>query len=169
MPVCVIAANGSLVNLDNAAKLFNIFHKRHADFVAHAPSGFVGTKAHVAHDLQCAHALFAGEHKMGNAKPFPQGLVGILEDGPDQNGEAVAIGRALMALPMPLAGSEIIDTGIAAAGAADAFRPAPSLQIGPASVLVREHVLELLDGELVDRLGALGHGNLPTMEGCCHG
>jgi hypothetical protein len=140
------------------------FHERHANFVAHFPCGFVGTETHIAHDLQCAHAFFAGEHEMGNPKPVSKRLVGVLEDGPDEKREPIPSRpprSALCALPMPLAGGQIIDGGIAAAGATGAFRPAASLQVDPASILIREHVLELLDGELVDRLGAIGQWKPP--------
>ncbi len=57
------AANESLINLDNTAKLFNVLDKGGSDLVAHQPSGFVGAKTHVTHDLQRAHSLFADERR----------------------------------------------------------------------------------------------------------
>jgi hypothetical protein len=71
MFVVLLAANESFVNLDHAAKLLNILDQRSSDLVAHEPRGFVRAKTHIAFDLQRAHAFFAGEHKMDDAKPLP--------------------------------------------------------------------------------------------------
>jgi hypothetical protein len=81
---------------------------------------------------------FAGEHEMDNAKPVAKRFVGILKDRANQNGEPIAIASALLALPMPFARGEIVDGGIAAPRATRVFRPAPGLQVGFASILMRE-------------------------------
>jgi hypothetical protein len=120
----IFATDESFVDRDNAAKLFNVLHQCNADFVAHLPGGFIGTEAHIAHDLERAHALLAGQHEMNNAVPVPERLVGILEDRADQDGEPVAVRGAFVALPMPFAGAEIIHGRVATARANNAFRPA---------------------------------------------
>jgi hypothetical protein len=142
--------NESFVNLDNAAKLVNVLHQCDANFVTHAPSGLVRTEAHVTINLKRAHALFAGQYEMDHAVPIAERLVRVLEDRSDQNREPIAVRGALVALPMPFARSKVIDCRIAATRAVDALRPAPGLQIGPASIFVGEHALKLSGSKLVD-------------------
>src|SRR6202022_499628 len=67
---------------------------------------------------------------------------------------------ALRALPVPFAGFEIIDLGIAATRAMYAIRPATRLQIGLASVFVRKHRLELGDAHLMNLRGLFCAGHL---------
>jgi len=154
VPVLCEPTDESFVKFNNTAELFYIFDQGDADLVAHHPCGFVGTKTHVAENLQCTHALFAGEHEMDDLEPIAERLVGVLKNSPDQDRKPIAVRGALRALPMPLAGSEIIDLRIAASRTMDAIGPAPSLQIGFAGILMREKGVELGGGKLVDRLRA---------------
>ncbi len=176
MAVFVFSADVGFVHLDDAAELVDIFHQSGSDFVTHRPRGFIGTKAHVAMNLQCAHAFFAGQHEVDDFEPHPQRLVGVLKDRASNDGEPIAVRRTSPALPMEgLVGRRIVKLEIAATRAVDAIWPAPSLQIGFAGFFVREHDLELGFRKLVDRLWTLatyaGHRTLPLskVEGYCHG
>jgi hypothetical protein len=92
----------SFINLNDAAKLFDVFDQGGSDFVTHKPRGFVRTEAHKAPNLQCAHALFAGEHQMGDPEPITERLIRVLEDGPGDMGKSIAgLRSALVALPVP--------------------------------------------------------------------
>jgi hypothetical protein len=88
------AADESFIDLDNAAQLFGMFDQRNADAVAHVPGRFVRAEAHVAHDLQRAHAFLAGEHQVDDAKPLAERLIRVLENRADDMGEAVTVRRA---------------------------------------------------------------------------
>ena len=164
MLVDALAADVSLVNLDNPAKLGLRLDKSDPDAMSHEPSGFERTEAHVAPQLPRADAFLAGQHQMRDFEPVPQRLVGVLEDRPDQNGEPIAVRGALLALPMPLAGFEFIDRRIATARANRAFRPTAGFQIPLASILVsdRETSVKFRRTHLVDRLGT-------TLGSCSHG
>ena len=164
MAVLIFAADIGFIHFHDAAEFVHVlFNKRRADLVAHEPRGFVGTEAHVAHDLQCAHALFAGQHKVNDLKPLPQRLVGVLKDRARNVGEAIARRLAtLVALPVQRIALQFGNVS-AAARAFNAFRPAPPDQIGAASVLVREHALEVGGGKLVDRLRSAGHRNISPL------
>jgi hypothetical protein len=161
MFVLVLAADKSLIDFNDAAELLDIFDKGRADFVAHQPSGFVTPEAHEAHDLQSAHALFAGEHQVSDAKPVAQGLIGVLEYRSSDMGEPVSVRGALFALPMPLARLKIVHLGVAAARAMDAIRPSAGHQIGLASIFVRECRFKLCGGHLRDWFRTFCHG--PTL------
>ena len=67
MPVFCQTADESFIDFDNSAELIDIFHKRGSDLVAHEPSGFIGTEAHITENLQSTHALFAGQHQVNDA------------------------------------------------------------------------------------------------------
>ena len=173
MAVFVLSADVGFINFDNAAKFLGIFlNERASDFVAHFPGGFVRAKTHVTHDLKRTHALFTGQHKVGNSEPSAKWFISVLKDCPDQKREAVPVGRTFLALPMPFAGWQIVNGGIAAAGTVRAFGPTAGLEIGPTGVLVGEQVLEFSDAKLVNGFGPFGtfcHNTLPIMEGYCHG
>jgi hypothetical protein len=167
------AADESFIDFDDSAELVDVLHESGSDLMAHEPRSFIGTEAHVTHDLQCAHALLAGEHQVNDAIPFAKGLVGVLKDGIDQDRETIAGGTprgALRALPMPFAGWQVVYCRIAATGAANALWPSPRLQIRLAGVFVRKHRLKLRDGKLMNWLWlfAARHGVLLTMEGRYH-
>jgi len=168
------AADKSFVNLNYAPKLLNILDQGDADFVAHHPRSFVRSKTHVAHDLQCAHTFLASQHKVDHAIPIAQRFVGVFENCSGKVRKTIACGTtwsAFGALPMPLAGRQVIDGGIATARAMDTLGPTASDEICFASFLIGEHRLELGGGKLGDGLGLfpVGHDGSPsTMEGYCH-
>jgi hypothetical protein len=64
MAILIFGADIGFVHFNDTAELLDVLDKRGSDFVAHEPRGFVGTEAHVAHDLQRTHALFGSQHKM---------------------------------------------------------------------------------------------------------
>jgi hypothetical protein len=114
-----------------------------ANLIAHKMGSFIGTETHDAVDLQSADAFLASEHHMHDAEPIPERLVGILEDRANQNGEAIAytIRRAPIAIPVKEL-AMLMDVGIAATRAYNAFRPAILNQIRLASLFIREKLLE---------------------------
>jgi hypothetical protein len=169
VPIFVAATNVGFVNLDNAAKLFEVFDERASDLVAHQPSGFVGAEAHGSLHLKGRNAFLAGQHHVDNAIPVAERLVGVLKNRSRNVRETIAsLWRTLVALPSP-AIRELMRVGRAAARAVNPVRPAASYQVGRASLFIREHGLELGNCELVDGFRTFGHGFLPTMEGYCHG
>lgn len=166
MPVFVFAAHVGFIDFDDAAKLVRIlFNEGSADAVRHVPSGFERPEAHVAPQLPCAHSFFGSEQQMSNLEPVAERLVGVFEYGASDNREAITVRGALLALPVPFAGLEVIDLGVAATRAVNAVRPAASLQIGFAGVLIAywEHFIELGRSQLVDlpRLFGADHRNIP--------
>jgi len=167
MLVLGLAANESFIDLNDAAELVHVaLNERSTDAVAHIPSSFVGAEAHRSHDLECGHSLFAGEHHVSDAIPVPQRLVRVLKDRPGDMGEAIAAVRgALVALPLERHGPDREHLGIAAARAFDAVRPAAGDQISGARFLIRESLLELGDGHLMNWAGLLGHGGAPVYGG----
>ena len=166
VPVAVLAADVGLIDFHKTHQLCEFFvNEGRANLVAHVQSGLVGTEAHVTLYLQGADALLAGEHQMDDAKPLAQRFICVLEDRPSDHGEAV--GRAFAAvhaLPLEWHRLELVDLHGAAAGAADATRPAVRGEVGFAGVVIREHRLKLADGHLVN-LGAFSHLNalFPTV------
>jgi hypothetical protein len=168
MTVFIFPADVGFVYFDDAAELLDVLDQRGADFVTHQPRGFVGTEAHVAHDLQCAHAFLAGQHQVNDFEPVAERLVGVLEDSPGDMGEPITVRGTLFALPMPLARFEVIDFGIAAARAMHAIWPSTGDQIGFAGFLVREGFVKLSGGHLRNGLRASGHGFPLSVGGYCH-
>src|SRR5438046_3122551 len=97
-----LAADPCFVHFDDANQFAELFIAQcSSDLVAHQPSGFVGAETHIAHDLQRADALLAGQHQVNDAEPLAQRLVGVLEDRPDENREPIALWQAILALPVP--------------------------------------------------------------------
>jgi hypothetical protein len=170
MPIGVFAANIGFIDLNDAAKLVHIlFDQSSSDAMAHVPSGFVRAEAHSPHDLQCAHALLAGQHHMGDAIPVAKRLIGILEDGPGDAREPIPLRRTGSALPMKrLIGGSVVQIDVSTARATDALRPSAGDQIGLASRFIRECRLKLGDGHLVNWLLATGHNYLHSVGGYCH-
>jgi hypothetical protein len=79
-------------------------------------SGLVTAEAHVAHDLQGAHPLFAGQHQVGDFEPVPQRLVRIFEDCASDATKTVSMRRTGPALPMEgLVGGMVVKLDIPAA------------------------------------------------------
>jgi hypothetical protein len=86
MLVLVLPADEGLVNLDDTAQLIHVlFDQGCSDFMAHKPSGFDRAEAHIAANLPRTHTLFAGQQEVGDLEPVAERLVGVLEDGPDDN------------------------------------------------------------------------------------
>jgi hypothetical protein len=174
MAVLVLAANPGVVNLDNAAKLFLGCDQRRADFVAHGMGRLVATEAQHALDLERAHSLLARQHQMGDAVPVSQGLLGVLKNRPGQRRKAVAVRRALAALPVKrLVARGVVQVGIATAWAMDAFRPAARYEVAQAGFIVTdwEPGLKLGRGHLRDWFRALCHDVLPlslSVGASCH-
>jgi hypothetical protein len=173
MPVFGQATNESFIDFDNSAELINVFHESGSDFVAHEPSGFIRTEAHVAHDLQRAHAFLAGEHQVDDAIPVAKRFVGILKNRIDQDRESITGGTArgaLRALPMPFARWQVIYSRISATGATNALGPTTRLQVRLAGVFVWKHPLKLRGGKLMNRLRlfAARHGVLHPIKGRYH-
>jgi len=153
-------ADKRFVNFDNTSKPLDVFNQRRSDLVAHFPRGLVGTKPHVTHDLQCTHALFACKHEVDHAEPVSQRLVRVLKDRANQHGKAIAIRGAFMALPMPFTSSQVIHRRITATRAANAFWPAAHKKIIPACIFMREHLLKLANGQLVNWFGLFCAGHI---------
>lgn len=160
MPVLVLAANVGLIDFDDPDELAEVFIlHRGAQPMTHVPSGFVRAETHRAMDLESADALLARHHHVQDAEPVAQGLIGILEHCPGDMGEAVAVIRARLALPMPRAAFEFVDVGVAAAGADSTARPAIAYQVGTARIFVGESRFPFPDGHLMNAL-SFRHGRL---------
>jgi hypothetical protein len=167
MFVAVLAADVGFVNLDNAAQsIGSMFTQARADAVAHIERGFVGTEAHVAHDLQGANSLLADQHQVNDLEPITERLVRVLEDCPYQHREPIAaLLSAFGALPVKGTIGDGIHVNIAAARAVNTLGPAADNQVGFASVLVREQGVKLLCGQLGNGFNS-GHVGLPrSIEG----
>ena len=153
-------ADKGFIDLHVANELFKLYAiKRSADLVAHIECGFIGAKTHIPLDLKGAYALLAGQHKVHDAEPFAEGLIGVLEDRTDKDGEAVAyaVCGALIAIPM-IGLAMLRHVYIAAARANYTIRPAILFKIFLASIFAREKALKIDDGHLVN-LGLLGFGH----------
>jgi hypothetical protein len=168
MSVFCQATDESFIDFDNSAELVNILHKGGSDFMAHEPSCPIRPEAHIAIDLQGAHAFLARKHEVDHAEPLPQRLVCILENRSCDMREAVVSGgwRAFVAQPIPLHCTVLLDIRVAAPRAGYAFRPTATGEIGATSIFVWECLFPLGDGHLVDWLGLFyaGHiGSSPSL------
>jgi hypothetical protein len=157
VPVASLAADECLVNFHNAGQLGVILiGQGRANAMAHIPSGLIGTEAHIPHDLQGAHSLFAVQHQVDNAKPILQRLVGVLKDRAGNVGKAIArLWRASVALPVERIAFCWGRIERPAAWASNALRPASRDQISRAGIFTRKHIVELADGHLVNGFGLL--------------
>jgi hypothetical protein len=162
MPVFIAPADVGFINFNDSAKFLNVLDHGGSDLVAHEPSGFVAAKAHVAENLEGAHALFADQHEMRDSVPIFQRLIRVLKDCAGQVREAIAIVCASVALPVERHCRDGINTFGAASRAVDAFWPAPHHQIPDAIFLSLKQRVELRCGQLMDWLGMLyaGHDGL---------
>jgi hypothetical protein len=167
MPVFSQAADESFVNLNDPAEFIDIFHERGSDLVAHEPSGFIGTEAHITIELQSAHAFLADEHEMNDAIPLAQRLVRVLENRPGDVGKTV--GNTISTVhtfPLESHGFELIDMPASATRATDAIRPSARNEICATRWFIWEQFFELCGRKLVNGLGLLtaGHGALLSLE-----
>src|SRR5258708_629673 len=161
MPVLRLASDERFVHLDNAHELAEIFVlQARTDSVAHIPSGFIRAETHDTLHLESGDALFTGQYHVNDAKPVAQRLVRVLENRPGNNREPIAIRRALLALPMPLARFEVINTGVATTRTINPLGPTAGFQIRLTGIVIDEQSLQLADGHLVDGFN-FGHDNLP--------
>lgn len=152
MPVLAFTTDVGFIDFDKADKLLELgIAQGETDLVAHQKGCVVRTETHDSVDLQGADAFLAGQHHVHDAEPVSQWLVGVLEDRPDQNGEAITSARSAgIAVPVVFFGAVCMDVVIAAARAAHAFGPAVRLKIEAASRFVRELGVKLLDRHLMD-------------------
>ena len=152
VPVLGLTANECLIDFDIANQFLELAASQcHADFIAHEPRGFVGTKSHIATDLKRANPLFTGQHQMNNAEPFTQRLVGILEDRPDQDREAIADStrRALIALPIEVFRMLMV-IGIPTTRTAYTIWPPILDQVGRARSFIWKLTLKISERHLMD-------------------
>src|SRR5579863_3504026 len=152
MPVFGFSAHESLVNFNDPTKLVHVlFDQCSSDLVAHEPSRLVRAEAEKTIDLQRAHSLFARQHQVNDPEPVFERLIGVLKDRAGDVREA--IGRvlgALIALPMPRIALQFCGLYSATTRAMNALGPAFTDQIGAASVLIRERLIELRRRQLVN-------------------
>jgi hypothetical protein len=163
MPVLVAPADVGFINFNDPAKLLDVLDHRSSDLVAHEPSSLVRAEAHIAEDLEGAHALLADQHQVRDAVPVFQRLIRVLKDCAGQVRETIALVCAGVALPLEGHCRDRIYLLRIAARAADAFRPTPRDQILDAIVLSLKQFVKLLGCQLVDRLRMLcaGQNGLP--------
>ena len=157
MPVVILAADPSLVNLDNAAQFRFRLHHRRADFVGHIQRGFIGAETQLPLNLQRANALLAGRHQMHDLEPLAKRLVRVLKDRARDMRKAIAlIRRTLITLPLVRHRPHGKDFYRTTARANDTIGPSASDQVSLAGIFIpcREHGLELGFGHLVNRLRA---------------
>ena len=152
-------ADKGFIDLDDPAELRGIARAQgDSNAMAHIPGGLVRTEAHVAADLQGAHALLTRQHQVRHLEPIQQRLVRVLEDCSTDVREAIGRhGRALIALPMPgivLQLGRIVRT---TTGALHTLRPAFADEIGRTGRLIRKGLLELWDRHLMQKFCS-GHG-----------
>ncbi len=170
MAVAAVAAYARFIDLNNAAKLLHVLVKRSSDLVTHKPSRLVGAEAHVAEDLQGAHALLRNQHQVRDSEPIFERLIRIFKNCSGKMREAVARVSSwgtLRALPMPSARVQFINRWVAATRTNDAIRPTANDQVLYAIVLSLKERVELRGGHLVDwlRLFCAGHRGSPKFVG----
>lgn len=166
MFVASFSADVGFIDLDDATQLVGpVLTEASADTVAHIERGFVGAEAHVAHDLQRANALLAGQHQMNDLEPVAKRLVCVFEDRPDQNREAVAaLLSAFGALPVKGPIGDRVYVNVSTTGTVNATRPTSGLQVMLAGFLVGKYRVELAIRKLLDRLNFGHDGLLQPME-----
>jgi hypothetical protein len=161
MAIASLSTDVGFVNFDNASEFVGlVFTEASADAVAHVERGLIRAEAHVAHNLQGAHSLFAGQHKVDDLEPIAERLVRVLKDSADQNREPITTSLgALTTLPVERPIGHGINVNIPASRAMDTFGPAAGHEVILAIILSREHVAKLLICKLFYRLNS-GHVGL---------
>lgn len=150
-----------LINFDRAATFTHracvLTGHRFTQTMEHKPSGFVGN-ADGALQLQSAHSLFGGTHKMIRQHPFMQGNLRAFKNGSDCHGE---LGAAVTAVPN-----------------AGAMRGRLGARIAFRTAAVRAHrtvrpddcLKEVAGGFVVIKLGlgkqCVSHDSSPVSESC---
>jgi len=163
MPVSVLAADISFIDLDNSHKFTKFGHgEPSADAMAHIMCGRVGTEAEHPLYVQCGNTLLAGQHQVDDFEPSPQRDISVFEDRSDQNGKAITTSSAALALPMECPARQFIHVFVPATRTANAFRPTASNQILLASIVGREKFFELRDRHLRGEFD-LAHRDAPNV------
>ena len=155
MLVLVLPTDIGFIDFDDAHELAEFLVSQSSpNAMAHMPSGAIGAEAHCPINLMGGNAFLARQHHVNDTEPVAQADVGILEDGPDQNGKAV--GRALPtfhALPLEGHGFEFADMVGVATRTANTNRPAVMLQVSLAGIIGRESRFPLAHCHLMNSLG----------------
>ena len=148
------AADESFIDFDNTCELFKIpICQRGPNPVTHIPSSFVRAEAQETIDLKRAHSLLAGEHQVNDTEPILERLIRVLEDRAGDVGEAIGrIRRTCVALPMPRVAFQFRGGFGATTRAANALGPTLADKISAARFLIRERLVELRGGKLVNML-----------------
>lgn len=128
MPVLILAPDVGFIYLDFTHELAEsaIFHGG-SDAMAHIPGSPVVAGPDLAMDLQGTDPLLALRHQVDHLEPDRQGIVGVLENGLRNDGEAVAIASAALfafAHPMKRLALQSVNFLIRATRALYAVRPA---------------------------------------------
>lgn len=100
-------------------------------------------------DLQGANTLLANQHQIDDLEPNPQRHIGILEDRPNQDGEPIALVRAVPAKPMEWPSLQFPNLFVPTARALHSTRPAASRQISLTGFVIREQFVELIRSHLL--------------------
>src|SRR6266849_17914 len=160
LPAAPGAAAVAILRLATDERLIN-FHDAHKptevgvthgcpEPMAHVPGRLVRAGTDLPLNLLGADALLAVEHLPEHFEPRLDRVLGVLEDGAADDGEAVGVPRPALlvrALPVPRLGDSVDVFGCAAARAAnEARRPAPLDQEPLAGVLAREGLHQLPEG-----------------------
>ncbi len=135
MSVLGLPTDVGFVHFDYARQLLElpVLHSG-ADTVTHVPRRPIGTRADGTLNLHGAHPLLALAHEIDHLEPGAERVVSVLEDGPHQWREAVALLATLLALPVPWTG-EFMNFRVPTAWAGDTLRPAQLNQVALAGVL----------------------------------
>jgi len=164
--VAVFAAHIGLIDLDDAYEFlkFAILQRR-TDAMAHVPSRFVRSKAHIAVNLSGADTLPADEHEVCHPEPLAKVYIRVFEDRADKVRKAIGPAlAAIWALPAIFHGLKRIGLAAIAARAAHATGPTVRDYVGVARFLIRERCLELSDAHLHDLSGLFpGHDLNPKV------
>jgi len=163
VPILGETADEGFVNLNDPHELIEILiGQRRADAVAHIPSRAVRAEAHDALHLQSRNAFLAGQHRMDDAEPIAQWLIGVLENRAGDMRKAIICAgrRAFIAAPIPRQRTIGLNQSVAAARAIDTARPAVRHQIGRAMIFIREGFFPLSEGHLMNLLGLFRAGHI---------
>jgi hypothetical protein len=140
--VFFFSADIGFIDLNHAKKLYNIFIlHRSADSVAHIPCRPVVTASDLPMNLKGTDSFLALRHQVNDLEPSPKRIVGILEHGPTDNREAIAVfTTAIFVLAKPMEGTrfERVYLFAVAAWTTNAIGPAQLFQILLASLFCRE-------------------------------
>ena len=142
-----------IVDLAHQFVLRGILH-RGADSVTHVPCRTV--RSHAQHSLnpKGAGPLRALGHDEDDLEPLRERVLRVLEDGPRDDGEAIAVLVTLLANPVEGPMCRMPDFRVAALGAYDAVRPAALRQVALAGVVIGEpggHLVECHGFNLASR------------------